>query len=57
MMTEEYKLEVSLQLVEELSNLIEGNEYEQFFNQHLIPVKVELERQLTNLQSQSKIKE
>lgn len=56
-MTEEYKLEVALQLVEELSNLIESNEYEQFFNQHLISVKVELERQLTNLQSQSKIKE
>lgn len=56
-MTEEYKFEVSLQLVEELSNFIKGNEYEQFFVQHLIPVKVELERQLTNLQTQSRIKE
>jgi hypothetical protein len=56
-MTEEYKLEVALQLVEELSNLIEGNEYEQFFVSHLVPVKVELERQLTNIQYHSTIQE
>jgi hypothetical protein len=56
-MTSEYKLEVSLQLVEELSNLIEDNEYEQFLSQHLIPIKVELERQLTNIQFHSTIKE
>jgi predicted RNA-binding protein with EMAP domain len=56
-MTPEHKLVVALQLVEELSHLIEGNEYEQFFTQHLIPVDFELKRQLTNLQYQSKIKE
>jgi hypothetical protein len=56
-MTEQHKLEIGLQLIEELANLIEGNEYEQFFSQHLIPVKVEMERQLTNLQHHSKIKE
>ena len=56
-MTPEYKLEVSLQLVEELANLIEENEYEQFFTQHLIPIKVELERQLTNIQYHSNIKQ
>jgi hypothetical protein len=55
-MTEEYKLEVALRLIEELTNLIEGNEYEQFLCQHLIPTKYELERQLTNLQHHSKIK-
>lgn len=56
-MTPEYKLEISLQLIEELANLIEGNKYEQFFAQHLIPIKYELQRQLTNLQYQSTIKE
>lgn len=56
-MTSEYKLEVSLQLVEELANLIEDNEYEQFLSQHLISMKVELERQLTNIQFHSTIKE
>jgi hypothetical protein len=56
-MTLEYKLEISLQLIEELTNLFEGNEYEQFLSQHLIPIKVELERQLTNIEFHSKIKE
>jgi hypothetical protein len=56
-MTPEYKLEVSLQLVEELANLIKDNEYEQFLSQHIIPIKVELERQLTNIQFHSNIKE
>jgi hypothetical protein len=56
-MTPEYKLEVALQLVGELSNLIEHNEYEQFFSQHLLPVEFELKRQLTNLQTHSTIKE
>jgi predicted RNA-binding protein with EMAP domain len=57
MMTPEHKLVVALQLVEELSNLIEGNEYEQFFTQHLIQVDFELKRQLTNLQFNTTIKE
>ena len=56
-MTPEYKLEVALQLVEELTNLIEHNEYEQFFVSHLLPVEFELKRQLTNLQTHSTIKE
>lgn len=56
-MNPEYKLQVSIQLVEELSNLIEGNEYEMFFSQHLIPIKIELERQLTNIQYHSTIQE
>jgi hypothetical protein len=56
-MTPEHKLVVALQLVEELSSLIEGNEYEQFFTQHLLPMDFELKRQLTNLQFNTKIKE
>lgn len=56
-LTPEYKLEVSLQLIEELENLVKDNEYEQFLSQHLIPIKVELERQLTNIQYHSNIEE
>jgi hypothetical protein len=56
-MTPEYKFEVALQLVEELTKLVEGNEYEQFFVSHLLPVEFEIKRQLTNLQYQSTIKE
>lgn len=56
-MTPEYKLQISIQLVEELVNVLEGNEYETFFSQHLIPVKIELARQLTNLELNSKIEE
>lgn len=54
-MDPEYKLQVSLQLTEELAKLIEGNEYEMFFTQHIIPIKIELERQLTIIQYHSKI--
>jgi len=56
-MTPEQKLIVALQLVEDLANLIEGNEYEMFFTQHLLPMDFELKRQLTNLKHHSKIKE
>jgi len=56
-MTEETKFIFSLMQVENLSKLVEGNEYEKFFASHLIPIKVELERQLTNLKHSSKIKE
>lgn len=56
-MNPEHKLQVSIQLVEELSKLIEDNDYERFFSQHLIPIKIELERQLTNIQFHSKIHE
>jgi hypothetical protein len=55
-MTSESQLEVALRLVEELSILIEGNECNLFLSQHLIPIQIELERQLTNLQSDIKIK-
>jgi hypothetical protein len=56
-MTPEYKLEVALQLVEELTKLVEHNEYEQFFSQHLLPMEFEINRQLTNIRSNLTIKE
>jgi hypothetical protein len=56
-MTEEYKLELALQKVSEIAELVENNQYEQFFSQHLLPVEFEIKRQLTNLQTHSTIKE
>jgi hypothetical protein len=57
MMTTEQKLEVALQLVEELTKLVEHNQYEQFFVSHLLPTEFELKRQLTNIRSNLTIKE
>jgi hypothetical protein len=54
------KINLALMQVNNLSSLLEGNEYENFFNSHLISVKVELERQiycLTNTNHCTKIKE
>lgn len=41
------KLPSALECVENLSTLLEGNEWEQFFVSHLIPIKIEIERQLS----------
>jgi len=51
------KLLLTLSQVEDIIKLIEGNEYEEYFTSHLIPIQVELNRQLTNLSQSSKIKE
>jgi len=51
------KLILALMQIENLTNLIEGNEYQKFLYGHLISVQVELQRQLTNLTHSSKIKE
>ena len=56
-MNTEQKLEVALQLVEELTKLVEHNQYEQFFVSHLLPTEFELKRQLTNIRSNLTIKE
>jgi len=48
-MNKQDKLELALQLVDQISNLVGGNEYEQFFAQHLIPIKYEIIRQLSNI--------
>lgn len=47
----------ALQHVENLTSLLEGNEYEKYFVSHLIPIQVELKRQLTNHKHSIKIKE
>ena len=46
--------------VDRLTELLEDNEYKTFLYQHLIPIKYELQRQLSNLTNTSlhtKIKE
>lgn len=56
-MNQKSKLINALMQVENISKLVENNEYEKYFVSHLIPIKVELERQLTNLNHSLKIKE
>jgi len=56
-MNHETKVILALQQIENISSLLAGNEYERFFVSHLVPMKIELERQLTNLSHSSKIKE
>jgi hypothetical protein len=57
MMTEELKLILAKMQIQNLVSLIEGNEYQQFLYSRLISIDVELQRQLTNIQYRSKIKE
>ena len=56
-MNEQTKLILALMQIDNLISLIQGNEYEKFLYSHLISIKVELQRQLTNLTHSSKIKE
>ena len=56
-MTEEMKMVLGIQQIDNMISLIEGNEYQQYLYSHLIRVKIELQRQLTNLNHSSKIKE
>jgi hypothetical protein len=53
-MKEELKLILALNHIEDVTELLEGNEYQKFIYDRLISVKVELERQLTNLRSAAK---
>lgn len=48
LMSAEDKLRLALQKLEELSNLIVDNEYELFLSQHIIPIQIEIERQLSH---------
>ena len=43
------KFQLALIQIDNLTKIIEGNEYERFLASHLISVRVELERQLSNL--------
>ena len=56
-MKDEVKLILALQQINNLTSLLEGNEYQQFLYGHLISVRCELERQLTNLKHTDKLKE
>lgn len=47
----------ALELVEELTDLIGDNPYQDFFVSHLLPIEFEIKRQLTNSQHSAKIKE
>lgn len=48
-MKEEIKFIFALQQIENIGNLIEGNQYEKFFISHLLPMKFEIERQISCL--------
>ena len=56
-MDEQTKLILALHQVEGITGLTKDNPYKQFIFMHLNSIKCELERQLTNLTTTSKIKE
>jgi len=56
-MKDEVKLILALQQINNLTDLLQGNEYQLFLYGHLISIKCELERQLTNLTYNANIKE
>jgi hypothetical protein len=56
-MNQTTKLLFALQQVEGISKLMKDNEYEHYLNSFLVPINVELRRQLTCLQNSAKIKE
>lgn len=48
-MTSKTNLILALQQIENISNLVRHNNYEGFFTSHLLPIRFELERQLSLL--------
>jgi hypothetical protein len=48
-MDEKTKFILALMQIENISNLMKDNEYEHFMVSHLIPLQVEIQRQLSNL--------
>ncbi len=56
-MNDQTKLILALMQIDNITSLIKDNEYQQFLYGHLVSVRVELQRQLTNIQHSSKIKE
>ena len=57
MMDEQTKLILALHQVDNLTQLTKDNEYKHYLYCKLSSIKCELERQLTNLTNQPKIKE
>lgn len=55
-MNQESKFILALQQIDNLTSLLQGNEYQFFLYSHLSSLQVELQRQLTNLKSSSTIK-
>jgi hypothetical protein len=55
-MTDEIKLLLALNQLENVMKLMKNSEYENYLCSHLILVQVELQRQLTNLRHSTKIK-
>jgi hypothetical protein len=47
-MTEKEKLIIALMQIDSLTELLQGNEYQQFLYSHLILTQVELKRQLSH---------
>jgi sRNA-binding regulator protein Hfq len=47
-MTEKQKLIMALMQIDSLTELLQGNEYQQFLYSHLISTQVELQRQLSH---------
>jgi hypothetical protein len=56
-MNEQTKIILALMQIDNLISLIEGNEYQKFLYGHLVSIRVELQRQLTNLKNSTTIKE
>jgi len=48
-MDDKTKFILALMQIENITNLTKDNEYEQFFVSHLMPLKIEIQRQLSNL--------
>jgi hypothetical protein len=48
-------LKMSLLHIKCLTSLLEENEYRQYLYSHLIPIQIELQRQLTNLRHSAKL--
>ena len=56
-MDSKMKLTLALIQVENIRELLKDGQFAGFFTSHLLPIKFEIERQLTNLSHSSKIKE
>jgi hypothetical protein len=48
-MNDKTKLILAQLQIDNLTNLLKDNEYEQFMVSHLIPLQVEIQRQLNNM--------
>jgi hypothetical protein len=46
-MNNQTKLILALQQIDNLTSLLEGNDWQKFLYSHLVPIQVELQRQLS----------